>query len=94
MLAFAIVLGTLCVIGARAAISYQVLDGNAAGLVEFARRCVEAHDCTSNGGEGRLGLFRCATTEFEVNSVAGAHPWNWLRHFIEVTNDNAHLLQP
>ena len=32
--------------------------------------------------------------EFEVNGVAGAHPWNWLRHFIEVTNDNAHLLQP
>src|SRR5437016_687873 len=61
VLAFAIVLGALCVIGARAAISYQVLDGNAAGLVELARRCVEAHDCTSKGGEGRLGLFSGAS---------------------------------
>jgi hypothetical protein len=32
--------------------------------------------------------------EFDVTGVAGTHPLNWLRHFIEVTDDNAHLLQP
>jgi len=62
--AFATILGVLCVIGARAAISYQVLDSNAAGLVQLARRCVEAHDCTSKGGEGRLGLFSGASWRY------------------------------
>jgi hypothetical protein len=31
--------------------------------------------------------------EFEVAGVADEAPWNWLRHYVEVTEDNAHLLR-
>jgi len=34
------------------------------------------------------------TVEFEVAGVEHEHPWNWLRHLIEVTEENTHLLQP
>jgi hypothetical protein len=35
---------------------------------------------------------RAGNIDLEVTGVNDVHPWNWLRHVVEVTEDNAHLL--
>src|ERR1051325_4835085 len=60
-IALAVVLGFQCVLGATQSMSSQIADSNTANLVQIARICLEAPDCTSKGGEGRLGIFNGAS---------------------------------